>query len=154
MKQFIMIAPMVLVGLLLLVSGYFALQGYNSRSATSPGLSGGILAPCGSKPNAVCSEVGTDSAHFIEPIGLCVLDLSSVAKDVESLGGKVVRSETNYLAAEFKSIFFGFVDDLELRKDSVAGVIHIRSASRVGYSDMGVNRKRAEQLRALLEGRG
>ena len=151
MKQFIMIVPMVIIGLLLLVAGYFVLQGYISRSATAPGIVEGVLSPCGPKPNSVCSEEGTDSAHFIEPIGLCVLDMSSVVKDVESLGGKLIRVDTDYLAAEFTSSVFGFVDDLELRKDSSAGVIHVRSASRVGYSDMGVNLKRAEQLRVLLE---
>lgn len=153
MKQFFIIAPLVIVGLLLLVSGYFALQGYISRSAAPPGLSKGVLAACGPKPNSVCSETGTDTAHVIEPIGLCVLDMSSVVNDVESLGGKVIHVDADYLSAEFKSSVFGFVDDLELRKDSTAGVIHIRSASRVGYSDMGVNRKRGEALRALLEGR-
>ncbi|BBB26181.1 DUF1499 domain-containing protein [Amphritea japonica] len=152
MKQFIIIALVAVLGLILLISGYLMLQGYLSRSDSPPGLSDGRLTPCGEKPNAVCSETGTDTAHFVEPVGLCLLSMSSVVADVESLGGKVIHVETGYLAAEFSSSVFGFVDDLELRKDSVAGVIHIRSASRVGYSDMGVNRKRAEQLRALLEG--
>lgn len=153
MKQLIMIVPMVVIGLLLLVSGYFALQGYISRNANAPGLSGGVLTPCGPKPNAVCSEAGADKSHAIEPIVSSGLEISALVSGIESMGGKVRQVDANYLAAEFKSSVFGFVDDLELRKDSSEGVFHIRSASRVGYSDMGVNRKRVEQLRGLLAGR-
>ncbi|WP_299203553.1 DUF1499 domain-containing protein [uncultured Amphritea sp.] len=147
MKQLIFIA----IVLALIVAGYFAYQGVVSRNQKAPGLIDGRLSPCDVKPNSVCSQKGTDQDHFIKPIGLCVTNMSSVVADVESLGGRVVVLEEDYLAAEFSSSLFGFVDDLELLRDPVAGVIHMRSASRVGYSDMGVNRKRAEALRKRLE---
>ncbi|WP_428033878.1 DUF1499 domain-containing protein [Amphritea sp.] len=147
MKQLIFIA----VVLALVVVSYFAYQGVISRSQKAPGLVDGRLTSCGTKPNSVCSQKDADKEHFIEPIGLCVADMSSVVADVERLGGRVVVLEKDYLAAEFSSSVFGFVDDLELLRDPVAGVIHLRSASRVGYSDLGVNRKRVAALRKLLE---
>ena len=54
-----------------------------------------------------------------------------------------------YLHAEFKSAVFRFVDDVEFFADEGAGVIQVRSAARVGNSDLGVNRKRLETIRAL-----
>ena len=60
------------------------------------------------------------------------------------MGGNVQVESGNYLAAIFTSVIFKFVDDLEIRIDSTPEVIHIRSASRVGYSDMDVNKKRME----------
>ena len=54
-------------------------------------------------------------------------------------------SAENYLAAEYYSKLFGFVDDVEFRKASDA--VHVRSASRVGHSDMGANKKRISELR-------
>ena len=65
------------------------------------------------------------------------------------MGGRIEAESDHYLAATFSSAIFGFVDDLEIRVDSSERVIHIRSASRVGHSDMGVNRKRTELLRKL-----
>jgi uncharacterized protein (DUF1499 family) len=63
----------------------------------------------------------------------------------------IVKTTDRYLHAECKSRLFGFVDDLELQLDREAGVIAIRSASRVGYSDLGVNRRRVETLRQKLK---
>ena len=66
------------------------------------------------------------------------------------MGGIIQVESDNYLAVTFTSAIFKFVDDLEIRIDSTQKVIHIRSASRVGYSDMGVNKKRTELLRKLF----
>jgi uncharacterized protein (DUF1499 family) len=60
---------------------------------------------------------------------------------------KVVSSGADYLKAEARSAVFRFVDDVEFRLDAETGLIHVRSASRVGYSDLGANRKRVEALR-------
>lgn len=147
MKQLIFIATV----LVLIVLGYFAYQGLVSRNQKTPGLIDGRLSPCDAKPNCVCSQKDTDQQQYVKPLGQYVDNLSSVIPDIERLGGKVIVLEQNYLAAEFSSSLFGFVDDLELLWDPVAKVIHIRSASRVGYSDMGVNRKRVEALRKRLE---
>jgi len=64
-------------------------------------------------------------------------------------GGRLVEVGENYLAAEFSSKLMGYVDDVEFRKGDAD--VHVRSASRVGHSDMGANRKRVEALRAAIE---
>jgi len=62
----------------------------------------------------------------------------------------VVTASDRYLHVECKSLVFRFVDDLELYFDSATGIISIRSASRIGYSDFGANRRRVELLRSVL----
>ena len=64
-------------------------------------------------------------------------------------GVEVIESRSDYLYAEFTSKLMGFVDDVEFYCDG--GVIQVRSASRLGYSDLGVNRKRIEAIRAVFE---
>ncbi len=66
---------------------------------------------------------------------------------------RVVSASDDYLHAEERSRLFRFVDDLELLA-APDGELIVRSASRVGRSDLGVNRRRVERLRALLERSG
>lgn len=74
---------------------------------------------------------------------------------VAELPRTVVASETpDYLHAECSSAIFGFVDDLELQLRASEGLIAVRSASRLGYGDLGVNLRRVEQLRAALVQQG
>jgi uncharacterized protein (DUF1499 family) len=61
---------------------------------------------------------------------------------------EIIGEKENYLYAEFTSALMGYVDDVEFLVDSTAKVIHVRSASRLGQSDLGVNRKRIEEIRA------
>ena len=68
----------------------------------------------------------------------------------ETPRAKIVTVEDNYLHVEFESAFFRFVDDVEFLIDPEGQLIHFRSASRVGYSDLGVNRRRMEQIRNTL----
>jgi len=63
-------------------------------------------------------------------------------------GARIAEEETGYLHEEFRSALFGFVDDVEFRMDEPAGRIDVRSASRTGYYDFGVNRRRVEEIRA------
>jgi uncharacterized protein (DUF1499 family) len=65
-------------------------------------------------------------------------------------GAKVVTQESFYIRAEFSSKRMKFVDDVEFLIDPLSSVVHVRSASRLGYSDLGVNRKRVEEIRAQL----
>ncbi len=67
---------------------------------------------------------------------------------------RIVTERSDYLHAECTSAFFGFVDDLELHLRGQEGIIAVRSASRVGYSDFGVNTRRVEKIRAALASRG
>ena len=119
-----------------------------SRFGQAPGLVNGQLAPCPGTPNCVCSEAGTDDEHAVAALPLVALDRLRAAVQVE--GGEVVVAEGDYLAATFRSALLGFVDDLEVRIDRAAGVVQVRSASRVGYSDGGVNRRRVVALRERL----
>ncbi|WP_432473602.1 DUF1499 domain-containing protein [Amphritea sp. HPY] len=134
----------------LLIAGYFTVLGFVSRSSQPPGMDNDRLSVCSQKPNCVSSEEGTDSQHKVEPFTAGALTIKQLALLVEGIGGKVVLVNNEYLAAEFSSSLFGFVDDLELRIDHDNDLLHIRSASRVGHSDFGVNRKRVDQIRARL----
>ena len=112
------------------------------------------LAPCPGKPNCV-SSWATDASHHIEPLTLTGSQDNAMGRLEIILRGvprvKIVTVDGGYLHAEFKSALFGFVDDVEFMAAPAAGVIHVRSASRVGYSDLGANRKRVENIRALFQ---
>lgn len=121
------------------------------------GLRDGQLTPCPPSPNCV-SSLAQDEEHAVD-----AFFLSSKAADapwpalraaVEALPRtEVVEQRGDYLRAESTSALFRFVDDLELHW-SGGGVVQVRSAARVGHSDLGVNRKRVEQLRGTLLQRG
>ena len=141
----------VLLLVLIAFIAYLFWQGYQSKSGQALGLSAeGQLHRCGDKPNCVCSEFAEDSSHFIAPLPLAGLAeteaLSLMKTRVIEAGGVVVSETPDYLAATFTSALFGFVDDVEFRVDSVQGLIQMRSASRVGYSDLDANRKRVTAL--------
>ena len=113
----------------------------------------GQLASCPSTPNCV-SSFSQDSTHKIEPISYnstpaeVMADLKRVIQDMER--SQILTETENYLYAEFKSKLMGFVDDVEFLAAPDANVIHVRSASRLGESDLGVNRKRIETIRKKL----
>ena len=115
------------------------------------GLSHNQLLPCPSTPNCVCSEYPVQSV-FAPPLtftGHPDESWQRARKTITAMGGRIVEDNNYYLHTVFTSRFFRFVDDLELRLVETAGVIHFRSASRFGYSDLGVNRKRIETFRTL-----
>ena len=122
------------------------------------GVKDGKLAPPKRTPNNVSSQADpADAEHYIAPIafkGDAVAAMAAARKAVESMqGSTVIRHEGNYLYAEFRSRLMRFVDDVELYSDDKAGLIHVRSASRLGRRDFGVNRARVESLRRRIEGR-
>jgi uncharacterized protein (DUF1499 family) len=118
------------------------------------GLVDGRLRPCPGSPNCVCSQAA-DAAHTIAPLQYS--DDPSVAwkRLREVVGGlprvHVVAEDEHYLHAEFTSALLRFVDDVEFLLDVPDRVIHVRSASRVGCSDLGANRKRIEGIRKIFE---
>jgi uncharacterized protein (DUF1499 family) len=111
----------------------------------------GILTPCPSSPNCVSSR-DPKPARRVAPIlftGDSASGWSRLRKVVaEMKGAHIAEDESGYLHAEFRSSLFGFVDDVEFRMDEAAGRIDVRSASRTGYFDFGVNRRRVEEIRA------
>jgi len=131
----------------------FFILGFISKSGEPSGLIEGRLAKCPNKPNCVCSEYAEDANHYIEPIGIAqdiTFDALPILKNViQELGGDVQTETDHYLAVTFTSTIFGFVDDFEIRIDATQKLIHIRSGSRVGHGDRGVNKKRTELFKEL-----
>jgi uncharacterized protein (DUF1499 family) len=123
------------------------------RPPETLGVHGSALSPCPASRNCVASDAG-DDAHGIPPFELAVTPEEAwplVRSAVASLPRTRIADETpGYLHAECTSAVFRFVDDLELQLRAGEGRIAVRSASRVGEGDLGVNRARVEKLRALL----
>ncbi|WP_017931752.1 DUF1499 domain-containing protein [Robiginitomaculum antarcticum] len=139
----------IIVGALALggvVAGAGKVMAKASEGQTAPGLTDGKLSPLGSRPNAVSSEAGTPEARKVMPFRGVTLD--KVMSAVNATGGEIVSQKKTYACAVYRSKFMGYVDDIEFR---VSGkTVHVRSASRVGYSDSGVNRARVETIRDTL----
>ena len=123
-----------------------------SRKQPDPGLADGLLQPCPATPNCVCSEYSVEGAS-IEPLGYTGTAEEAWARlkrVVAETGGEVMAEQDGYLHAVYKTPLLRFLDDVEFRQDKNQQVIHVRSASRVGRSDFGANRKRVEKIRAAL----
>jgi uncharacterized protein (DUF1499 family) len=143
----------LVVFLICLVGIYFkSLVWWNSEQPIL-GLVAHKLQPCGEKPNCECSEIYPDKTQ-ISAYKAKENDVNQLWQDlisaVATAGGKIVSQEVDYLHATFTSKFFGFTDDFELRKNTEDNQVEVRSASRVGHSDLGANAKRIEQLRSLI----
>ena len=79
-------------------------------------------------------------------------DLDKIEKTLASLNNaNIVNRSNNYMRAEFRSRLMGYVDDVEFLYDELENISHVRSASRIGYSDLGTNRRRVEKIRSLVE---
>jgi len=115
------------------------------------------LPPCPHSPNCVSSQAA-DSDHFIAPFkikGRPEDAFAALKKALSEQSRTVITEATGTtLHAEATSLIFRFVDDVHAILGAEAGVIDIRSASRIGYSDLGVNRRRIEALRAALRRAG
>lgn len=137
---------------LLPFAGLAVLRAMSQRPANL-GVKNGRLAPCPKSPNCVSSQAEDDSQR-IEPFYFSVTPAEAIGKIEKVLSTMprtvVVTKTDHYLHAEATSRIYRFVDDVEFHVDERAGVIHCRSASRAGYSDLGVNRARIEQIRAAL----
>ncbi|PHR59991.1 MAG: hypothetical protein COA43_08470 [Robiginitomaculum sp.] len=141
------IAAYIFIGLIVLVCVLFLILGKKSQNGQAFGLVDGRLAPCSSKPNCVSSEEGSPSAASVD--GFDITQWSALKDAIKAQGGNITTQSDDYFSAEFSSKLFKFVDDFEARLDG--DKIQIRSASRVGYSDRGVNRQRVESLRLVLK---
>ena len=140
----------VAVGLLIVAT---TLLSCSQRRPTDLGVSEAGLAPCPSSPNCVSSDArdtghGVDALRFAPPAGEAWDAAREVVLNLPRT--RIVDEQPAYLRAECRSAFFGFVDDLELQLRPSTGVIAVRSASRIGYFDLGVNRRRVERIRTAL----
>lgn len=129
-----------------------------SRRPPNLGVQQGKLAICPATHNCVCSQAD-DEAHYVAP--LSAADMSGkelIARLASALHAceeaAVITHTDNYLHAECHSAWLGFVDDLEFFWSEEEQVCHVRSASRLGMTDLGKNRARVEKLRRILEGWG
>jgi len=154
MKKILRIILIAIAILTAVVLARFAVLGHGSKSGQAPGVVSGTLVPCPDKPNCVSSEFGEAAAHAIAPLDYSGAPAERAWGDIlqiiEELGGEVAVANDEYIAATFASSIFGFIDDVECRLDASQDRIQIRSASRVGHSDLGVNRKRMATLTRLF----
>ena len=124
---------------------------------TNIGIDRGKLAVCPATPNCVNSQApSSDSEHAIAPIKFGGAD-SAIMDNLKLVVKQMPRASTvketnNYLNAEFTSKLMGFIDDVEFYIDDASKLIQVRSASRLGESDLGVNRQRIEEIRLKLSG--
>jgi uncharacterized protein (DUF1499 family) len=121
------------------------------------GAKDGRLAPPKRTPNCVSSQADpADAEHYIAPIafkGDTAAAMAAAKQAVEGMtDATIIRQEGGYLYAEYRTKLMRFVDDVELLHDAKAGVLHVRSASRLGRRDFGVNRARVEALRRRISG--
>ena len=136
---------------IVLIVGALAMMSVFSGKPTNLGVVDGRLADCPSSPICVSTQA-EDADHQMEPIPFTgsADEAMQRVKDLiaEMPRTKIVTVDGNYLHVKFRSAFFRFVDDAEFLIDTEEHVIHFRSASRVGYSDLGMNRRRMEQIAA------
>lgn len=129
----------------------------SGKRPSNLGVSAGGLAACPSSPNCVSSHAA-DEDHRIDGFRLSPPPEAAwrvLREEVARLPRTtVIQATADYLHAECASALFGFVDDLEFHLRAGERLVAVRSASRLGYSDLGVNRRRVERLRAALRARG
>ena len=142
----------IILGLIIVSSGLL----FSGSAMAAIGINN-RLEPCPSSPNCVVSVNG-DEEHQIDPITYkgdratakeTLLKVLSVVPRTE-----VIESTDNYIHAESTSRIFKFVDDVDFYFPEDENIIHLRSASRVGESDLGVNRRRMEQIRLAMQDLG
>ena len=156
LKWFSIVLVVIVVG----VYGAGQSGQFRGTAPTDLGVHGGKLKPPSDTDNSVTSQAALFADHpqrrqsEIAPLALrgdADATLARIKTIVQRTdGAKVVTSEPGYLYAQYMSRLMKFVDDVEFWYDPAAQVIQVRSASRVGKGDMGVNRKRIEAVRAAL----
>ena len=137
---------------LLTIAAASIFSGCAGTPPTDIGDVNGNLAPCPDSPNCVSSQASVaDERHFIEPLryesdrASALATLTEVLEETPRI--KIVLSNDRYIRAEARTRIMRFVDDLEFYFHENEKIIHLRSASRLGESDLGENRKRIEMIR-------
>lgn len=153
MRIFIII---LIVIFLLAIVGIIGGRIYNSNVPAPKGVGNGTLAPCPKSPNCV-STLESDDLHKVDPIPLNQEPQAALTMLVtilmESPKTRVITKTDRYLHVEMRSRLWNFIDDVEFVIDGENGLIQSRSAARMGYSDLGVNKSRYEGLKAEYEKR-
>lgn len=133
---------------IVMVAGLFQMMGCAGERPSNLGVRDGLLSVCAASPNCVSSQA-TDERHRIAPLSFTGDPQTAFIQLKQVLGKRsdvtIVEEKSSYLQTELRTTFF--VDDTEFLLDSVKHVIQVRSASRLGYSDLGKNRSRMEEIR-------
>lgn len=146
-------------GVALLAFGAGQLGFFSGQAPGDLGVRDGRLKAPSKTPNSVSSQAdlwpgpGTEYAHIAPLVlrGDATQTMAKLKAIVASMpGARVVESRSDYLYVQFTTRWMKFVDDTEFWVDPAAGVVQVRSASRVGRKDLGVNRERVESIRARL----
>ena len=146
---------LLLAGVLLAAAFLFLRgMGWFSKPPVALGAPKGILASCPNRPNCVCSQAastehGIDPLAFTGPADQAWQRLQDLLQQTPR--ARQIDKQPTYLRYEFRTLLMGYVDDVEFVLDEENSVIHFRSASRLGYSDLGTNRRRMEQIRARFQ---
>lgn len=160
MRRVLTIALAVLLALPVAVLVAAQLGAFSGRAPADLGVRDGRLKPPSATPNSVHSQAGLWPDHpqrayaQIDPLPLrgdgpaTLARLRTVVAGMP--GASVATARSDYLHASFRTRWMGFVDDAEFWFDPAAGVVQLRSASRLGRRDFGVNRARIEAIRAAL----
>ena len=141
---------LVAVGLGIVLFILTRLGVFSGKRPENLGVKAGRLAACPESPNCVSTQA-TDAEHGIDALPLTTSADVARARMRTLIEGmprtRIITDEGDYLYVEFRTGVMMFGDDVEFFFDEVGGVIHFRSASRLGYSDMGLNRRRMEEIR-------
>ncbi len=149
----VIIAVLVLLGVT-----YFAWLAYKSQHPSPgefpAGLQNNQLSPCPASPNCINTEYAEDSEHYIAAIAYQNKSTDDIIQLLQQTiavsGGRITMHKGHYIAATYTTRLFRYVDDVEFRIDPQQQLIHIRSASRQGHSDLGANRKRAQSIKQVF----
>lgn len=130
-----------------------SLFSFSGTPPTDLGINNGQLKSCPDTPNCVNSQaLASDKEHAIAPFtysGSAADAINRLKQIIEGMERSTIKKASNdYLYAEFSSKLMGFVDDVEFYAPAGESIIHTRSAARLGQSDLGVNRKRTEEIRS------
>lgn len=144
------------VGLAALVGVQIAVLAVAARRVGAPaniGVRDGRLAACPESPNCVSTQAERPS-QYLAPIPFTGSAETAIAAAAALVAAEprteIIVQHADYLHAVFRSPTFGYPDDVEFYADEAAGLLHFRSAARLGYGDAGVNRARMERLGAAL----
>lgn len=130
------------------------LMGCSGTRPSGLGVNEGKLSPCPDSPNCVSSQSEARDS-FVEPIAysgdrtMAMNKLKQVISGMDRMD--IIERTDAYLYVESTSKIWAFVDDVEFYCPKASPVIHVRSASRIGYSDLGVNKKRVEAVRSFFK---
>ena len=135
-----------------LLAALVMIWGCSMKPTDNPINTNETLKPCPESPNCV-STLAHDSRHAMPPLHFIGTKDQSKTRIINIIKNmkrsKIIEISDSYIHAQFSTHFFRFVDDVEFLFDDAARIIHFRSASRVGYYDFGVNRRRMSEISKL-----